>query len=179
MAHPCERAETRLITDASDIGMGAALEQKINDDWKPLGFFSRKFTPTERRYSTYDRELTAIVEAIKHFRYSLEGRDFTVVTDHKPLIYALSQISDRASKRQQRQIGLIAQYTNKIQHISGAENFVADALSRVEAISLPTAISFEQIAQEQGNDVELERVQNSDSSSLKLRKINLGSKNFR
>lgn len=148
----------RLITDASDTGMGAALEQKINDTWKPLGFFSGKFSPTERRYSTYDRELTAIHESIKHFKYALEFQEFTIITDHKPLIYALTQISDKASKRQQRQISFISQYTNKIQHISGEKNVVADALSRVDAINMPTSMTFEQIAHEQNKDPELEQI---------------------
>lgn len=86
LAFPCSNAETRLITDASDTGIGAALEQKINDIWKPLAFFSRKLTPAQQRYSTYDRELTAIYESIKHFRHFVEGREFSVITDHKPLI---------------------------------------------------------------------------------------------
>lgn len=154
--------------------MGGALEQKINDDWEPLGFFSRKFTPTERRYSTYDRELTAIHEAIKHFRHAVEGHDFAVVTDHKPLIYALSQKLDKASSRQQRQIGFISQYTNKIQHISGEGNVVADALSRVETISMPTIITLEEIAQEQKEDEEVQRIRKSGSSALKIRKMTLG-----
>lgn len=72
LAHPCSGAEIRLITDASDTGMGAAIEQKVENHWKPLGFFSKKFILAQQRYSTYDRELTAIFEAIKYFKYALE-----------------------------------------------------------------------------------------------------------
>ena len=85
LSHPSSQAETRLLTDASDMGMGATLEQKLSNIWKPLAFFSRKFSPTQRKYSAYDRELTAIYEAIKHFRHFLEGRDFKILMDHKPL----------------------------------------------------------------------------------------------
>ncbi|CAD6233210.1 GSCOCG00012260001-RA-CDS, partial [Cotesia congregata] len=49
-----------LITDASDTGIGAALEQFVDGSWTPAGFFSRKLSDTETRYSTYDRELLAI-----------------------------------------------------------------------------------------------------------------------
>ena len=57
-------------------------------------------------YSAYDRELTAIYEAIRDFRYFLEGQTFTIVTDHKPLIYMFSQRVENASQRQQRQIAI-------------------------------------------------------------------------
>ena len=42
--HPASNVETRLITDASDIGIGAALEQRVDQSWKPLSFFSKKFS---------------------------------------------------------------------------------------------------------------------------------------
>ncbi|GFU84909.1 transposon Ty3-G Gag-Pol polyprotein [Trichonephila clavipes] len=51
----------------------------------------RKLTSSEKSYSAYDRELLAIYSAIRHFRYMLEARDFTVFTDHKPLTYAFRQ----------------------------------------------------------------------------------------
>lgn len=174
LAHPCVNAETRLITDASDTGMGAALEQSIDGHWKPLGFFSRKFSPTQQRYSAYDRELTAMYEAIKHFKYMMEFLDVTMVTDHKPLTFALSQKTDELLKRQQRQIGFISQYVKRIQHISGEENVVADALSRVDSINMPTMLSFEEIAKEQASDDELKDIHNSGGSALKLRRIDLG-----
>ena len=104
LVHPTINAETRLVTDASDSGTGACLEQQFSDIWKPLAFFSRKLTPAQRTYSTYDRELTAVFESIKYFRHFLEGQNFAIVTDHKPLIYAFTQKSEKASPRQQRQL---------------------------------------------------------------------------
>lgn len=91
LAHPSRNGPLRLVTDASDTGMGASVEQFQNNSWKPLGFISRSFSAAQRNYSTYDRELTAVFESIKYFRYTLEGREFKVVTDHKPLTYAFSQ----------------------------------------------------------------------------------------
>ena len=102
LAHPDATAETRLVTDASDLGMGASLEQLLDSVWKPLAFFSRRFSQAQRNYSAYDRELTAIYEAIRYFRHFLEGRDFKVVTDHKPLTFAFMQRSEKAAPRQQR-----------------------------------------------------------------------------
>lgn len=100
LAHPSPVAEIRLVTDASDFAMGAVLEQRRFSSWEPLAFFSRKFTPAQKNYSAYDRELTAIHEAIKYFCHPLEGRQFNILTDHKPLIYAFNQRSDKASPRQ-------------------------------------------------------------------------------
>jgi len=59
LAHLHPNAPVCLSTDASNIAVGAIFEQKVNDLWQPLGFFSRKLSPAERRYSTYDRELLA------------------------------------------------------------------------------------------------------------------------
>ena len=50
----------------------------------------------QQNYGTYNYELTAIYEAIKYFKHFIEGRDFKILTDHKPLIYALIQGADKA-----------------------------------------------------------------------------------
>jgi len=51
----------------------------------PVAFASRSFNKVERRYSTIERELAAILWGIKYFRPYLFGRSFKVVTDRKPL----------------------------------------------------------------------------------------------
>lgn len=85
-----------LSTDASDVAIGAVLEQLTDDNWVPVGFFSRKLSKTERDYSVYDRELLAIFAAIKHFQHFLDQRKFIVKTDHKALTYAFSQKRDKS-----------------------------------------------------------------------------------
>ena len=94
--------------------------------------FSRSLSPTERRYSTFDCELLAVYLAIKHFRHLIEGRVFTVFTDHKPLTFSLHTRSDKHSPRQLRHFDFISQFTSDIRHIQGRLNPVADAFSRVE-----------------------------------------------
>ncbi|KAG5322116.1 POL4 protein, partial [Pseudoatta argentina] len=122
LSHPFDAAETRLVCDASDFTIGAALEQQLNDSWKPLAFFSRKLNSAHQNYNAYDRELTAIAEAIKYFRYFLEERNFKIVTDHKPLIYAFMQRSKKTLPRQQRQLSFISQFTTCIEYLSGNDN---------------------------------------------------------
>ena len=128
--HPHHDAVTALTTDASDVGVGAVLEQCIDGVWQPLAFYSRKFSAAEKNYSTFDRELLAVHSSIRHFRYFLEGRLFTVYTDHKPLVSAIKKVSDPHSPRQQRHLAAIAEFTTDLQHVAGKANFVADALSR-------------------------------------------------
>lgn len=81
-------------------------------------------------YSTYDRELLAIYEAIKYFRYMVERRSLTIRTDQKPLTYALQQKSEKASSRQQRQFSFISQFITKFEFIPGKNNIVANTLSK-------------------------------------------------
>ena len=128
--HPVPGAKIVLTTDASDIAIGAVLEQRIEEHWQPLAFFSRQLSKAERNYSTFDRELHGIHAAILHFRYFLEGTDFTVYTDHKPLVAAMKKKSELKSGRQSRHLATISEFTTDIQHVSGKDNVVADALSR-------------------------------------------------
>ena len=82
------------------------------------------------KYSALDRELLAAFTAIRHFRYALEGRQFQLWTDHKPLLAALHRVSEPWTPRQQRQLAFIAECTADVVHVPGLSNVVADALSR-------------------------------------------------
>ena len=82
LAHPSPGRKLSLTTNASDVAIGAVLAQ---EDGRPLGFFSRKLSAAQQKYSAFDKELLGIKEAIQHFRHMVEGRKFTVFTDHKPL----------------------------------------------------------------------------------------------
>ena len=75
----------------------------------------------------------------------LEGREFVMQTDHKPLVKALEQRPEKASPRQLHQLDFISQFCLTLQHISGSDNVVADALSRVEAIDMPSSLNPETI----------------------------------
>jgi hypothetical protein len=76
-----------------DTHVGGVLQQQVKGSWKPLGFFSRKLDSTESKYSTFDRELLACFQSIRHFRFLLEGRSFQLWTDIKPLVHAMHRVS--------------------------------------------------------------------------------------
>jgi cleavage and polyadenylation specificity factor subunit 1 len=131
LAHPVAGAELSLVTDASATHVGAVVQQRRRGQaWRPLGFFSAQLNKAEINYSAFDTELLAVVAAIRHFRYILEGRSFVVFTDHKPLVGALHRRSDPISARQQRHLSFIAEFAPSIRHIIGDSNIVADTLSR-------------------------------------------------
>ena len=67
---------------------------------------------------------------IRHFRFMVEGRAFTLYTDHRPLTYALSKAAEAWTARQSRHLSFIAEFTSDIRHIAGEDNVVADSLSR-------------------------------------------------
>lgn len=73
--------QTELYTDASAIGYGAILTQKFNNESRVVAYFSKRTTPTESKYSSYDLETLAIYNALKHFRVYLLGITFTIITD--------------------------------------------------------------------------------------------------
>ncbi|GFN87763.1 hypothetical protein PoB_001426900 [Plakobranchus ocellatus] len=127
--HPKHGTHISLTTDASDQAIGDVLEQYVNGIWQPLAFFSKRLHPPEMRYSTFDRELLALYLAIRHFRFFLEGRPFTAYTDHKPLVGAISKLSDPWKARQQRHLAFISEYSTDIRHVSGKSNVVADLLN--------------------------------------------------
>ncbi|GFY16605.1 transposon Ty3-G Gag-Pol polyprotein [Trichonephila clavipes] len=174
LAHPSPSAPLALHVDASDYAIGGALHQVVDSELQPLAFFSRKLTSSEKSYSAYDRELLAIYSAIRHFRYMLEARDFTVFTDHKPLTYAFRQKSDKCSARQIRQLDFISHFTTNIVHIPGSDNIAADVLSRVSAITFPSQIDYDCIAETQQTDQELHTLIAS-GTSLELKRSPLSS----
>ena len=69
LSHPDGAAPIALVTDASTTAMGAMLQQRRQNTWQPLAFFSKKLSTAQQKYSAYDRELLAIYEAVKHFRH--------------------------------------------------------------------------------------------------------------
>ncbi|GBO21184.1 hypothetical protein AVEN_74431-1 [Araneus ventricosus] len=87
------------MTDTSDFAVGAVLQQHIESIVEPLGFFSRKPSAAEKKYSTFDRELS-IYLSVKPFRYMLEGRRVVIYTDHKPLVFAFTRKHDNSTPRQ-------------------------------------------------------------------------------
>ena len=73
---------------------------------------------------------------VKYFRYFLEGIDFMVYTDHKPLTFSMLKTAEPGSARQQTQLACVSEFTTDIRLIKQHDNALADTLSRILATSL-------------------------------------------
>ena len=168
--HPKTNAKTSITVDASDSAIGAQLEQLQRGQWVPIAFFSRKLSPTEQKYSAFDRELLGAYQAVKHFRHFVEAKPFTIYTDHKPLTYALSSAAER-SPRQARHLSFVAEFTSDIQYIRGRHNVVADALSRINTATT-SSIDYRRLAADQASSSEVHAYRTA-LTSLILEDVNL------
>ncbi|GFX31269.1 hypothetical protein TNCV_2060881 [Trichonephila clavipes] len=110
LRHPIPGAKLSLWTDASDKAVGGSLMQLCQNNWEPVAFLSVKLSKSQQKWSTYDRELLAMYISVKRFRHMLEGRDFIIYTDQKPLMYAFMQNPDKCSPRQWRHLDFISQH---------------------------------------------------------------------
>ena len=135
LAYPLSTGIFSLTTDASNVAAGAVLHQEQKSQNLPIAFYSHKFSPSQSRFSAFDRELLAIFMAVKNFEPFLITSPFKIFTDHKPLIYMFSLRNP--SPRQQHQLSYLSQFNCTVYHIKGSDNVVADTLSRclVESIS--------------------------------------------
>ena len=82
-----------------------------------ISIFTKSLNVAQRKYSAYDRKLLAAYAAVKRFRHMIEGRDFIIFTDHKPLIFAFQQDLNKCSPRQFRHLDFIEKFTTNIRYI--------------------------------------------------------------
>lgn len=118
-----------LFSDASDVGLGAVLSQTVEKESRVVAYHSRKLSPTETRYTTHEKELLGVLEAVTVWRHYLAGKPFTIKTDN----WANKHIQTQPHldpKRMARWVAKLQEYDFVIEHIPGEKNVVADLLSR-------------------------------------------------
>ena len=134
---PNPHAPYFIETDSSDYGVGAVLLQKGEDDQlHPLAFESKKLSAAERNYPAQERELLAILHALRTWRCFIDGRHYTVFSDHHPLKYFRSKT--KPTPRLTRWIAEIELYDPDIQYKPGRDNHIPDVLLRRDG---PTCVA--------------------------------------
>ena len=127
LAYPDFKKPFTIHTDASHTQLGAVISQ----DNKPIAFYSRKLNDAQTRYTTTERELLSIVETFKEFRNILLGHKLIVYTDHKNLV-----CKHFNTERVMRWRLILEEYNPELRYIKGEHNIVADALSRLDMMSV-------------------------------------------
>jgi hypothetical protein len=110
--------------DASGVAIGAVLSQ----DNRPVAYFSEKLNEAKKKYSTYDKEFYAIIQALKKWRHYLVPKEFVLYSDNHTLQFITRQ--EKLNQRHAKWIEFMKNFTFVIKHISGNANKVVDALSR-------------------------------------------------
>jgi hypothetical protein len=120
----------RITTDASIKGLGAVLQQKHGEDWKPVAYASRSITDAESRYATIEKETLAIEFACTRFHQYIFGQKVEIETDHKPLVAIFSKSLNDCPARIQRMRLKLQKYHLELMYTPGVKLVAADTLSR-------------------------------------------------
>lgn len=165
---------TQIYADASPVGLGAVLIQFKNSEPRVISYASRSLTATERRYAQTEKEALALVWAVERFHFYIFGKEFELVTDHKPLEVIFGPRA-KPCARIERWVLRIQSYKYKVIYKPGKSN-IADPLSRlvewqdnqnkdsdvyvkwIISHAEPKAIKIEQIESESAEDKVIQSV---------------------
>jgi len=113
-----------LECDASGVGIGGVLLQGGH----PIAYFSEKLHDATLNYPTYDKELYALVRALKTWEHYLVSKEFVIHNDHESLKYLKGQ--HKLNKRHEKWMEFLEQFHYVIKYKKGSTNIVVDALLR-------------------------------------------------
>ncbi|GFX23987.1 transposon Tf2-11 polyprotein [Trichonephila clavipes] len=130
-----QNCETEIHTDASIDGLAAVLLQRSPDDnsLHPIYYMSRKTSETDRKYTSYELEVLAIIEALKKFKVYILGMSFKIITDCNAFTKTMSKKD--LNTRIARWALNLQDYDYTILHRSGSQMAHVDALSRIQILT--------------------------------------------
>ena len=134
LAYFDKNAPSKIIADASPVGLGAVLVQSQDGAWVLICYASRSLTSCERKYSQTEKEALALVWVCERFHAYIYGMRFDLVTDHKPLEVIYGPRS-KPSARIERWVIRLQPFDFRIVYAPGQIN-IADPLSREQSNEL-------------------------------------------
>lgn len=144
-----------LECDACGTGIGAVLSQ----EGRPVAYHSEKLNDARQKWSTYDQELFAIIQALRHWEHYLIQREFVIYSDHQALKYFQTQ--KHLNKVHARWATFVEKFNYVIKHKSGISNRVADALSRRTTLLVTIkneAVGFENLKELYEEDLDFKGI---------------------
>ena len=123
----------RLQADASRYAVGAALEQEIDRENRPIAFFSRKLTEGQRKWAPREQETYAIVLALRKWARWIGVQPVEVLTDHRALEHWVTEAMDTPAGpagRRGRWHEPFSKFMPAINYVPGKDWVVPDAMSR-------------------------------------------------
>ena len=130
-----------LSCDTSSQGIGAVLSHVMGNGEEQL--IAGALAVAEKKYSQLDKEALSIIFAVKWFHQYLYGWQFTILMNHKPLIYLFNEakgVPNMASTRLIRWALSLCAYQYLIVFHPGKQNGNADALSRLPLFDHPADV---------------------------------------
>ncbi|KAL4285485.1 hypothetical protein GQ457_16G018380 [Hibiscus cannabinus] len=108
--------------------LGSSIGAVLLQEKRPIASFSEKLKGAQLNYSTYDKELLALVRSLEVYQHYLLPKEFVIHTDHESLKWLNCQ--GKLSKRYAPWVEFIETFPYVIKYKQGKDNIVADALSR-------------------------------------------------
>lgn len=100
----------------------------MSQEGKFVVYFREKLNDSKHKYSSYDKELYAVVEDLEHWRHYLMPREFVMFSDNYGSQYIMQQ--HKLNHKHAKWVEFLQNFTFILKHVSGKVNKVADALSR-------------------------------------------------
>ena len=150
-----QQGDIELHTDASQFGFGAILFQRAQEDNQlhPVYYISRKTSEAEKKYSSYELEVLAVVHALQKLRIYLLGHHFKIITDCSA--FQMTMNKKDLCTRIARWALQLEDYDYTIEHRPGHRMQHVDALSRLPVMIIADSITTKiQTAQEQDEHIQ-------------------------